>query len=85
MSVYLSECLKVTLNTWVHPKQASDEAIRVSSGCDNAAYSFLQLTHVQECTLTVTGIFRLAILRSIAIVVNLKRKTMWKSLGLTTT
>lgn len=39
-----------------------------------AAYSFIQLTHVQEYTLTLTGIFRPAILRRITIVVKVKKK-----------
>lgn len=82
MSVYLSDCLKVTLNTSVHPKQTSgDEAIRVTGCRDNAAYSFTQLTHVQECTSTLAGIFRSAILRGITMVVNLKKKynRKWES------
>lgn len=87
MSVYLSECLKVTLNTCL-TQNKQDEATRVSGCCDNASYSFIQLTHVRERTLTLTGIFRSTILRGITIVVKVEEKKTnrkWKTLGSTTT
>lgn len=32
------------------PRASEDEAMRVSGCCGNAAYSFIQVEHVQECT-----------------------------------
>lgn len=62
--------VKVTLNMCAHPEQApEDEVIRGSGCCGNTAYSLIQLTHMQERTLTLTGIFRSANLRAITVVI----------------